>query len=82
MRIGLRLGLRRHDGHNLEKTVGVAPFVMATREYPELSASDLGLSLHPRARATVFPALALTVAQTRHAKPARIASRGAISSVG
>jgi uncharacterized 2Fe-2S/4Fe-4S cluster protein (DUF4445 family) len=37
--------------------IGVAPFVMASRGYPELPASELGLSLHPRARATVFPAL-------------------------
>jgi uncharacterized 2Fe-2S/4Fe-4S cluster protein (DUF4445 family) len=37
--------------------VGVAPFVMATREYPELPASALGLALHPNARANVFPAL-------------------------
>ena len=37
--------------------VGVAPFVMATREYPELPAAELGLRLHPRARATLMPAL-------------------------
>jgi uncharacterized 2Fe-2S/4Fe-4S cluster protein (DUF4445 family) len=37
--------------------VGVAPFVMAAREYPELPATSLGLALHPRARANVFPAL-------------------------
>ncbi len=37
--------------------VGVAPFIMAARSYPELPASELGLRLHPRARATVFPAL-------------------------
>jgi len=37
--------------------IGVAPFVMATRSYPELPASELGLELHPRARASVFPAL-------------------------
>jgi uncharacterized 2Fe-2S/4Fe-4S cluster protein (DUF4445 family) len=36
--------------------VGVAPFVMAAREYPDMPASELGLRLHPRARATVFPA--------------------------
>ncbi len=37
--------------------IGVAPFVMTTRSYPDLPASDLGLAVHPRARATVFPAL-------------------------
>ncbi len=37
--------------------VGVAPFIMAARSYPELPARELGLSLHPRARATVMPAL-------------------------
>jgi uncharacterized 2Fe-2S/4Fe-4S cluster protein (DUF4445 family) len=37
--------------------VGVAPFVMSTAKLPPLLASDLGLSLHPRARAVVFPAL-------------------------
>ncbi|MFQ5426689.1 MAG: ASKHA domain-containing protein, partial [Gaiellales bacterium] len=37
--------------------VGVAPFVSATRAYPELPASELGVALHPRARATVFPSL-------------------------
>ncbi|MCY4086678.1 MAG: ASKHA domain-containing protein [Actinomycetia bacterium] len=37
--------------------VGVAPFISATRAYPELPASELGLELHPRARATVFPSL-------------------------
>jgi uncharacterized 2Fe-2S/4Fe-4S cluster protein (DUF4445 family) len=37
--------------------IGVAPFIMATRSYPDLPASDLGLIVHPRARATVFPAL-------------------------
>ena len=37
--------------------VGVAPFIMAARSYPDLDAAELGLSLHPRARATVLPAL-------------------------
>jgi uncharacterized 2Fe-2S/4Fe-4S cluster protein (DUF4445 family) len=38
--------------------LGVAPFVMSTRAAPsDLLASDLGLDLHPRARAYVFPAL-------------------------
>ena len=37
--------------------LGVAPFIMATRSYPEMPAAELGLELHPRAQATVFPAL-------------------------
>ncbi|MFN8187186.1 MAG: ASKHA domain-containing protein [Gaiellales bacterium] len=37
--------------------VGVAPFIMATRAYPELPATELGLQLHPGARANVLPAL-------------------------
>lgn len=37
--------------------VGVAPFIMASRVYPDMPASELGLTLNPRARATVFPAL-------------------------
>ena len=37
--------------------IGVAPFVMASRTYPVLPASELGLTLHPGARATIFPAL-------------------------
>ena len=37
--------------------VGVAPFIAATRTYPDLPASELGLELHPRARASVFPSL-------------------------
>jgi uncharacterized 2Fe-2S/4Fe-4S cluster protein (DUF4445 family) len=37
--------------------LGVAPFVMCTAQPTGVLASDLGLSLHPRARAVVFPAL-------------------------
>jgi uncharacterized 2Fe-2S/4Fe-4S cluster protein (DUF4445 family) len=37
--------------------MGVAPFIMATRSYPEMPAGELGLQLHPAARASVFPAL-------------------------
>ena len=37
--------------------LGVAPFIMSSRTLPTLLASDLGLDLHPRARAVVFPAL-------------------------
>ena len=36
--------------------LGVAPFILAARLLPEVLASDLGLAVHPRARAVVFPA--------------------------
>jgi uncharacterized 2Fe-2S/4Fe-4S cluster protein (DUF4445 family) len=39
------------------ESVGVAPFIMATSEYPDMPTAELGLALHPRARATVLPAL-------------------------
>jgi uncharacterized 2Fe-2S/4Fe-4S cluster protein (DUF4445 family) len=37
--------------------LGVAPFVMSVAHPPVVLASDLGLALHPRARAALFPAL-------------------------
>jgi uncharacterized 2Fe-2S/4Fe-4S cluster protein (DUF4445 family) len=37
--------------------LGVAPFVMSAATLPSLLATELGLELHPRARAFVFPAL-------------------------
>jgi len=37
--------------------LGMAPFVMSTRSFPELLAVDLGVPAHPRARAFIFPAL-------------------------
>jgi uncharacterized 2Fe-2S/4Fe-4S cluster protein (DUF4445 family) len=37
--------------------VGVAPFIMVARSYPDMPAAELGLALHPRARATFLPAL-------------------------
>jgi uncharacterized 2Fe-2S/4Fe-4S cluster protein (DUF4445 family) len=36
--------------------LGVAPFIMSARLFPEVLATDLGLTVHPRARAVVFPA--------------------------
>src|ERR1035438_994864 len=36
--------------------LGVAPFIMSTRLYPEILAADLGIRVHPRARTVVFPA--------------------------
>jgi uncharacterized 2Fe-2S/4Fe-4S cluster protein (DUF4445 family) len=36
--------------------LGMAPFIMATRLLPEVLAADLGIGVHPRARAVVFPA--------------------------
>ena len=37
--------------------LGVAPFVMSVAHPPVVLAADLGLALHPRARAALFPAL-------------------------
>jgi uncharacterized 2Fe-2S/4Fe-4S cluster protein (DUF4445 family) len=37
--------------------LGVAPFVMSSAQPPTVLASDVGLDLHPRARAVFFPAL-------------------------
>jgi uncharacterized 2Fe-2S/4Fe-4S cluster protein (DUF4445 family) len=37
--------------------LGVAPFVMSSATLPGVLAADLGVHVHPRARATVFPAL-------------------------
>jgi uncharacterized 2Fe-2S/4Fe-4S cluster protein (DUF4445 family) len=37
--------------------LGMAPFVMTARKWPEVLASDVGVRIHPRARAVVFPAL-------------------------
>ena len=36
--------------------LGVAPFILSARLLPEVLASDIGLAVHPRARAVVFPA--------------------------
>jgi uncharacterized 2Fe-2S/4Fe-4S cluster protein (DUF4445 family) len=35
--------------------LGVAPFIMSTRLWPEVLAADIGVAVHPRARAVVFP---------------------------
>ena len=37
--------------------IGVAPFTTVSHDYPYMPASELGLSINPRARATVFPSL-------------------------
>jgi uncharacterized 2Fe-2S/4Fe-4S cluster protein (DUF4445 family) len=36
--------------------LGMAPFILSTRLFPEVLAADLSLPAHPRARAVVFPA--------------------------
>ncbi len=36
--------------------LGVAPFILAARLWPEVAAAELGVPAHPRARAVVFPA--------------------------
>ena len=57
-----RAGRQRHDDRSWRSGIdpeplGVAPFIMATRTFPEMRASDLGIAVHPGARAVVFPAL-------------------------
>lgn len=37
--------------------LGVAPFIMSTRIFPETLASDVGVHVHPGARAVLFPSL-------------------------
>lgn len=37
--------------------LGVAPFVMATADYQPVSASELGLSIHPNGKAIILPSL-------------------------
>lgn len=37
--------------------VGVAPFIMASKDYPDVRAVDLGLRVHPNARAVILPSL-------------------------
>lgn len=37
--------------------LGVAPFILAARQFENVLASDLGVTAHPRARAVVVPAL-------------------------
>ena len=37
--------------------LGVAPFILAARQFENVMASDLGVTAHPRARATVVPSL-------------------------
>ena len=36
--------------------LGVAPFIMSTRLFPEILATEVGVEVHERARAVVFPA--------------------------
>ena len=37
--------------------LGVAPFIMTTARFPAVLAAEIGLSVHPRARAAIFPSL-------------------------
>lgn len=36
--------------------IGVAPFIMAVKEWPEYTAAQIGLAVHPGARTYLFPA--------------------------
>lgn len=37
--------------------IGVAPFIMASADYPDVEAGELGISIHPRAKAVILPSL-------------------------
>ena len=37
--------------------IGVAPFIMASAEYPDVEATELGIIIHPRAKAVILPSL-------------------------
>lgn len=37
--------------------LGVAPFIMASKDYPEVSARELGITVHRNARAVIMPSL-------------------------
>ena len=37
--------------------IGVAPFIMASADYPDVEADELGISIHPRAKAVILPSL-------------------------
>ena len=37
--------------------LGVAPFIMASKDYPEVAARELGIRIHPNARAVILPSL-------------------------
>lgn len=37
--------------------IGVAPFIMASADYPDVEAAELGISIHPRAKAVILPSL-------------------------
>jgi uncharacterized 2Fe-2S/4Fe-4S cluster protein (DUF4445 family) len=39
------------------ESLGVAPFIMSTKLFPEILASEVGVHVHDRARAVVFPSL-------------------------
>lgn len=37
--------------------LGVAPFIMASADYPDVEASELGITVHPGAKAVILPSL-------------------------
>ncbi len=37
--------------------LGFAPFIMASADYPDVEARELGITIHPRAKAVVLPSL-------------------------
>jgi uncharacterized 2Fe-2S/4Fe-4S cluster protein (DUF4445 family) len=39
------------------ESLGVAPFIMTAKHFPDVLASDVGIAVHQRARAVIFPSL-------------------------
>ena len=37
--------------------LGVAPFIMAAADFPDVEAKDIGIDIHPRAKAIILPSL-------------------------
>jgi uncharacterized 2Fe-2S/4Fe-4S cluster protein (DUF4445 family) len=37
--------------------LGVAPFIMVSADFPDVQASELGINVHPRAKAVIMPSL-------------------------
>ena len=37
------------------ESLGVAPFIMTAKQFPDVLASDVGIAVHERARAVIFP---------------------------
>ena len=39
------------------EALGVAPFIMSSADFPDVGAAEIGISIHPRAKAVILPSL-------------------------